>query len=1183
MNGITGILVASCEPMQFESLPLRFDEIFKRESLRKKGSVSIIGSANPVMLSDIIVNSISSDIKNLPRLVVCPSIQDAHRISQAVAFFSPHSICRVLPDWDVSPYQGLYPRPQNTHERISFLNALLDPKPGEIFIAPIMALLQKTLPFEMFMKSRLTLKVGDEFPAEFVQQLSLLGYQAASYVEDCGQFAQRGGILDVFSPAHSSPVRFELFGDTIESIRLFSVSDQRSQSDLKQAVIVTASEIIWETDSLEEVLARYRDSLADLKNLPHEAEELLRTLSRMGRPQGIEFLLPYFYKKPGTVLDYICTDFSVWNSDQIGVDRHAESALQELKADQQAATASPIQAEADELFLRLEDLRFPESFPQFQLSEIELAGSDNIIPYTSQKVLDLQSAAQGAVVGSSEWSSRLREKLSAWKNDHFDLFISTKSRSQADRIQAFLEKMGFEPIILGQDQFSWHSWHEAQRSNDRLIHIIPRPISESMKSTEDRRIFLRDEDLFGKKFKARATSSVDEFHKKARIMSFGELKPGHSVVHVQHGIGIYEGLKVMDINGAPSEFLQIAYKDKDKLYLPVYRIGQIQKYAGAAGTVALDKLGGTSWERTKIKVRAHLRDIASELLKIYAARAESRRPSFVTDSPELLSFESQFEYEETQDQLRAIDDIKKDLGSEKPMDRLVCGDVGFGKTEVAMRAAFLAAQNGKQVVVLAPTTVLTFQHLETFKKRFAGFPFEIRALNRFVSSSEVKKTLQDLRSGAVHILIGTHRVLSKDVEFKDLGLLIVDEEQRFGVAHKERIRKIKMNVDTLAMSATPIPRTLNMSLVGIRDLSLINTAPVDRLPTRTFVCKFDPSTIRKAIKAEMDRGGQVYFIHNRIQSIYGLADELRQIIPEARMKIGHGQMDEEELEKTMVSFFHHEIDVLICTTIVESGMDVPRANTMFIDQAQMMGLSQLYQLRGRVGRSKQRAYCYLMVPNEKNLDKDAQERLKVIQQNTALGSGITVAQYDLELRGTGNILGDDQSGHVNAVGYELYMDLLNDAISTAKGQPTEDRELEPEINLRIPALIPDSYISDIRIRLSYYKALTEIDGPEDIDRMEVELKDQFGEIPQETLNLMGLMLIRLQCKRLGVRDVSAGLKNVSLIFTPQTKLKPEVAIGLASKENKKYSLTPDNRLNIRLNSITWPNVYEELGLLLRMI
>ncbi|MGZ3691435.1 MAG: transcription-repair coupling factor, partial [Pseudobdellovibrio sp.] len=807
------------------------------------------------------------------------------------------------------------------------------------------------------------------------------------------------------------------------------------------------------------------------------------------------------------------------------------------------------------------------------------AANEERINYSTLPLTEFSLLAQNMTPASEAWFKAAQPKMHGWLEAENKIFISTKNPTQTDRLKSILTKLGLSFDTADSQDFRWQEWVE---SPDRVT-LIERVLPSTVYFTDEKMIFLRSDDFFGKKQRTGNQTAYEQFSSKAKSLAFGDLKPNDLVVHIKHGIGVYEGLKIMNIGGAESEYIQVGYKDKDKLYLPVYRVGQLQKFSGAAQTSLLDKLGGTGWEKTKIKVKAHLRDIAAELLQLYAKRAELHRPALPLDEITSNQFEKGFPYDETQDQLRAISDIQKDFSGPKPMDRLVCGDVGFGKTEVAMRAAFQAVQNKKQVAVLAPTTVLTFQHLETFKKRFHGWNFEIHSLNRFVSPADQKKTLAALKDGKVDILIGTHRLLSKDVQFKDLGLLIIDEEQKFGVVHKEKIKKMKTSVDTLTLSATPIPRTLNMSFTGMRDLSIINTAPVDRLPTRTFISKFDPELIRKAMQSEISRGGQVYFIHNRVQSIYGVADEIKQIMPDARIRVAHGQMDEDSLESAMLAFFHHEIDILVCTAIVESGMDVPRANTMFIDQAHMFGLSQLYQLRGRVGRSKARAFCYLLLPKDKKIDKDAQERLKIIQDNSALGSGIRIAQYDLELRGAGNILGDDQSGHVNSVGYELYMDLLNEALSEAKGEAHADRELDPEINLRVPALIPDSYISDIRIRLSYYKALSEISSNEEMDRIEEELKDQFGPIPEPVVNLMGLMLIRKQCKELGVRDISAGLKNISLIFTEKTKLKPETAIQLAMRENKKYSITPDQRLNIRMNTITWSNVYEELNYLIALI
>ncbi|PIS11388.1 MAG: transcription-repair coupling factor, partial [Bdellovibrio sp. CG10_big_fil_rev_8_21_14_0_10_47_8] len=975
--------------------------------------------------------------------------------------------------------------------------------------------------------------------------------------------------------------------------RIFSAEDQRSIETLTEFQLIPCRECLFDDETMDSLLAQFRNSWVERDVDKSETEEMLRALSRKQYFPGIDFLLPFFYQKPAGVWEHFSTELNVWVLDPLSVFREADQISSEWTQDFAASTRQTVRPPLSGLFSSAENIQWPESSRLFDLSPLatedfrDQESSANTLKVEKQvhfptfHLYDLSKSLQSLAPGTELWEKTLQQKFSGWQSEGYHLFIAVKNKLQAERLKILFSKMDFSVESADNTQQHWQSWFDQLTS--KTVFLVQRDLSESVRIPEENLIFLRDEDLLGKKHRQRETPASEAFQKKARRLSFGDLKPGDCVVHVQHGIGVYEGLRKMDIGGIESEFIQIAYKDKDKLYLPVYRVGQLQKFSGNAQTTVLDKLGGPGWEKTKTKVKRHLRDLANELLQLYAQRSQLERPSFRLDDHDFVAFESSFPYDETQDQLRAIQDLVKDLTSPRPMDRLICGDVGFGKTEIAMRAAFIAAHNQKQVAVLAPTTVLTFQHFETFKKRFHGWPIEIRELNRFVSPADVKKTLKELREGKVDIIIGTHRLLSKDVEFKNLGLLVVDEEQKFGVVHKERIRKLKTSVDTLAMSATPIPRTLNMSLMGIRDLSLINSAPVDRLPVRTFVCKFDPETIRKAIESEIARGGQVYFIHNRIQSIYALADEIRQIVPKARIRVGHGQLDEEELEKTMVAFFNHEIDVLICTTIVESGMDVPRANTMFIDQAQMMGLSQLYQLRGRVGRSKQRAYCYLILPRDKKLDKEAQERLKVIQENTALGSGIRVAQYDLELRGTGNILGEDQSGHINSIGYELYMDLLNEAVHEARGEPLGEMELDPEINLRVAAMIPEDYIQDIRIRLSFYKALADIESSEDLDQIEEELKDQFGPLPDPVLNLMGLMLIRSRCKVLGVLDVSAGLKNVSLKFSPGTKMKPETVISLAMRENRKYSVTPDNRLNIRMNNISWPAVYEELEYLLRLI
>lgn len=1170
-----------------ETTLTRLESILERNYELKKGPFHIHGTTSTLGLSYFLGNSNSKKINNLPHLVVLPSLSNVNTFQQHLEFIDPNRSVFCLPEFDVNPYSGLYPKPTISAERVQFLHAAHRAKPGEIYVTTINALSQKSFPFHVLAKHTFMYKAGDDFhdrPAVFLQSL---GYSAAPIVEDRGQFAIRGGIIDIFSSAQNRPIRIELFGDQVETLRYFDPSTQRSLDTCDLFFLTPANEILYLESEYENILSRFNSSQLDRAIDKSDQDEIRRALLQKNYFPGIEYLLPLFYAKCESPLEHFSTALNVILVDPIELSKSSDDLSAELKADFKIAQNSHvIFPKIESFYTPAEELIYPDESRLTSISNLQFFDTNQEltvdIEYRTHQLHEFYNFSHSMISGSPEWIEGLKKKLTAWKDDQYIIYIGCKTQSQMDRLKHLIESLGFSPIIAQRQDACWDTWHIEQARSKKSVHIIPRVISESLRLEEEKIIFLREEDFFGKKEK-KTSKSTEDFNKQARRLNFGDLKPGDLVVHVKHGIGIYEGLKIMPIGGIDSEFIQVGYKEKDKLYLPVYRIGQLQKYSGPLTTGSLDKLGGTAWEKTKIKVKNQLKDIAAELLALYAKRSEIHRPAFEFVETDIEMFEKSFPYEETDDQLRAISDILKDLKSDRPMDRLICGDVGFGKTEVAMRAAFFAVLNKKQVAVLAPTTVLAFQHFETFQKRFEGWPVTIRVLNRFVSTADAKKILAEVKLGKVDILIGTHRIFSKDVNFQNLGLLVIDEEQKFGVVHKEKIKRLKVSVDSLTLSATPIPRTLNLSLTGIRDLSLINTAPVDRLPTRTFVCKFNAELIKKAVESEIARGGQIYFIHNRVQTIYGIADEVRQIIPQARIKVAHGQMEEDELEKAMLAFFHHEIDILICTSIVESGMDVSRANTMFIDSAHMFGLSQLYQLRGRVGRSKTRAYCYLMMPKDRKLDKDAQERLKIIQENSALGSGIKIAQYDLELRGSGNILGDDQSGSMNSVGYEVYMDLLNEALANARGEELPDLELDPEINLRIPALIPDSYISDIRIRLGYYKALADITSIQDLESIEEELRDQFGEIPEATINLMGLMLIRRQCKDLGVRDIGSGLKSVSLIFTERTKLKPEKVISLAMRENKKYSVTPDNRLNIRMNSISWGLVHEELNYLLSLI
>lgn len=1156
------------------SVHLNFDSTLHDVLARPTEQKISITAADPLFSAAFLLSTSLSAYKSSPNLVVLRDMGEAQRFLKLFRLLNRFSgglayKLHVLPPHDISPYSGLYSNRQLMLQRLEWVYRASFAGPGDIFIAPIKALAQKTLPIEMLLPHSHEFKINDELPENLGKFLSDLGYQSVPLVEDAGSYSQRGGIVDIFSPAQKWPVRIELFGDQIESLRFFDPRSQRSLDEISNFAVIPAHEILFNEESILRTCKKL-DGMTSESDISY-IQTHLRTETYF---DGIEFLLPYFYKDSAYPTEFFSKIPTAWWVDSVATEASLITDLSVLDEEySQLETHLPkpkeLYADIDELSLLLKGRRI-------EIENLEI--SDN----SEKTQLDFYSRPilPAKVATFQERLEALTKKTVEWKAAKSAVLIFGTSETQFKRVQnAFMS----ENLILkwvGENNPSLDELKQEQSGSSRTVHFIMGELDTSYHAQGEAVVFVSFEN-FLKKTEGRS-SRVQTEMSKAEALSFSELREGDPIVHVSHGVGMYLGLKVMNISGVDAEFLELKFKDNDKLYLPIYRLNQVHKYTGAGPNPILDKLGGKGWEKTKAKVQTRLREIASELVQLYAKRISLRRPNYDVNSHDLQMFEDAFPYEETSDQLRAINDIKKDLHDSKPMDRLVCGDVGFGKTEVAMRAAFIAASQRRQVAVLAPTTILTFQHFETFKKRFKDWPIKIAVLNRFIAPSEANKTLADLKSGAVDIIIGTHRLLSQDVGFKDLGLLIFDEEQKFGVKHKEKIRHMRNHVDTLSMSATPIPRTLNMGLLGIRDLSLINTAPHDRLPTRTFVSKFDMSVIKKSAMDEIKRGGQIFFLHNRVQSIYTLADELREALPKVRMAVAHGQMDEHELEKTIVSFFNKEIDMLVCTTIIESGMDIPNANTMFVDQAHALGLSQLYQLRGRVGRSKQRAFCYLLIPRSGNIDDIAKERLRILQQNTALGSGIQIAQYDLELRGAGTLLGEEQSGSVDAIGYEMYMDLLEQAIHEAKGEPPKD-QVEPEINLKIKALIPHSYMPDIRLRLSYYKALSGIQNVEDLDSIENDLRDQFGPPPEEVFNLMGLMMIRHACKELGIRDVSSGASAISLAFTEKTKLPASKVVELSLLPNKKYALTPDNRLKIRMNSITWQNILEEVGYLKKLL
>ncbi len=1155
---------------------------------QNNGDLNINGFDDPTSLAFLLSHSqIAQDKANV---VIVSSEAEAIEFDKALKFFNKNCKTFLLPHFSGQMYSEIIPSGALIYKRMNWIyNAQQNTQFQDVFfIASLPSLLQKTLPYEVFLDNCFELNLNQELPTNISQSLTRMGYTQVPLVEDPGSFAIRGGIIDIFSPASSNPVRIELFGDIIDSIKAFSPKNQRSLNEVEQFVVIPAKEAIFSDENRQNIARLIKTSAQERGIAPIEVKDFLQDISHWKYFHGSDYFINAFYDNLESPLSYFDGEVNLWSFNKQSQIHQYDKFLADLQEHFKYSKESSPLLPNHELFFA--------TLPQFQEEIVNKRVIETALVQINEDIIDKQDE-QSVLFSCShinefkrncselqkdqpgKFREYLATKFSQWQTSNNNIIVTANSQSLIHQFQVILDDIDFNYEEL--DEFSIPPSENNLDAQKKII-ITKTNIPQSIHFKDEKIVLLNLADLLGKKKATRSSKQKTSF-KKAKALHFADLKPGDHIVHKDHGVGIYKGLTLMPIAGVDAEFLQLEYKGSDKLYLPIYRIGQIQKFTGGGPGRLIDKLGGQSWQKAKTKVKSKLKDIASELLKLYASRAQVTRPGFLPPSDNFNKFVNFFPYTETDDQLNAINHVINDMTLEKPMDRLICGDVGFGKTEVAMRAAFNAVNSGKQVALIAPTTILTFQHFENFKKRFQQWETSICCLNRFVSAAKSKEHLADIKSGKANIVIGTHRLFSKDVEFNDLGLLIIDEEQKFGVKHKEKIRAIKTNVDTLTLSATPIPRTLNMSFLGLRDLSLINTAPVDRLPTRTFICKYEQHTIKKSIQNEVDRGGQVFFLHNQVNNIETIVHELRELLPDVKFAVGHGQMNETALEKVMVKFFNKEVDVLVSTTIIESGMDIPNANTIIINNAQNLGLSQLYQLRGRVGRSSKRAYCYLMVPQNKLMDKVALERLKVIQENSSLGSGITIAQYDLELRGAGDLLGENQSGHVNTVGYELYMELLENAIQEQKGEPLKNNALEPEINLRIPALIPDKYISDIRLRLSYYKSLSDIESLEEMDAIEDDLRDQFGKLPDEVLNLMGIMLIRFLCKKLFIKDLSQAKSGITLIFTPDTPISTEQVLKLTARADKKYSLTPESKLLIKMKDRSWNRVFEEMIYLAKLV
>jgi transcription-repair coupling factor (superfamily II helicase) len=1077
---------------------------------------------------------------------------------------------RQFPRYDTQPYERFSPQPFVVAERMDVLyrwlasprqaagaGVVAPSEPAPVVVAPWTALAAKVPSRESVRARSVHLEVGQTIDRDaLVATLVAGGYERMPLVEERGELAVRGGIIDLFPPQRPQPVRVEFLGDEVESLREFDAASQRSQHTLGYVVAPPPRELLLDRNLVIDRSAAIRELAADQNVEPRNVDELLNDLLRGHIPAGAEALAPLLQASLETVFDFLPDDtWIVVDDPAAGRERLTRFETDAFDNFEIAQASGRVVAPPADLLLSPEALeeRLRSRRPIFfeRLDVVDANAAEDRIALRSGDNAELCRALMRSRSGD-EALAPLVAKLDAWREQRLRVVLAAQTLSGAERLRTLLSEYGVAARTASEPRPVWR-W-----SGPGRVEVRTASLSGGFALPADDLVVVTEEEIFGPRQRRPRRAHWPE---GAAVEALSQLGAGDFVVHAEHGIGSYRGLEELRLGSASGEFLRLEYEGGDRLFVPVYRLNLIQRYAGSDGHAPrIDKLGGVTWEKAKRSVGEALRELGRELVATHAARELAPGHAFSQRDRHLEEFEATFPFDETPDQLTAIEDVLCDLQQPKPSDRLVCGDVGYGKTEVAVRAAFRVAMDGKQVAVLVPTTVLCQQHAETFAKRFEGHAVEIESLSRFRKPRQARQVLEGLASGTVDIVIGTHRLLQKNVRFRNLGLLVVDEEHRFGVAHKERIKQIKKSVDVLTLTATPIPRTLQMAFTGIRDLSVINTPPADRFAIRTQVCRSSDSLIREAILREMRRGGQVFFVHNRVQSIPSMAQRLARIVPEAQVIVAHGQMRERDLEERMLRFMHGEADVLLCTTIIESGLDIPRANTILINRADALGLAQLYQLRGRVGRSAQRAYAYLLIPGtEDGLSGDAQRRLEAIQDLTELGSGFRLANMDLEIRGAGNLLGAKQSGHLAAVGYETYMEMLEETMDALRGK-TRAAEVDPEIRLPVPARLPEAYVAVVNQRLVLYKRLASCRDDGDVGRIRDELLDRFGPLPDEAENLLQIIRLKIRARDLGVVGIDVARDEIVLSAGETTRVDPERLLNLLKQGGGGLRVAPNHKI-----------------------
>ncbi|AHY42382.1 transcription-repair coupling factor [Stutzerimonas decontaminans] len=1077
----------------------------------------------------------ASNAKRFTLLLTADS-QSAERLQEELAFFAPGLPVLHFPDWETLPYDIFSPHQDIVSQRISALYQLPELSHG-VLVVPITTALHRLAPKRFLLGSSLVLDVGQKLDVEQMRlRLEAAGYRCVDTVYEHGEFAVRGALIDLFPMGSPLPYRIDLFDDEIETLRTFDPENQRSIDKVESIRLLPAREFPLKKEAVTGFRARFRERFdVDFRRCP-----IYQDLSTGITPAGIEYYLPLFYEETATLFDYLPEDSQVFSLP--GIEQAAEQFWSDVRnryEERRVDPERPLLPPA-ELFMPVEDC-----FARLKLWPRVVASQQDVEPGIGRERFNAHALPELAIESkANEPLGKLRQFLESYPGR---VLFTAESAGRREVLLELLARLKLRPQEVD-------GWPGFLASDERLAITIA-PLDEGLQL--DDVALVAESPLFGQRVMQRRRREKGRDAGENVIKNLTELREGSPVVHIDHGVGRYQGLVTLEIEGQAQEFLLLQYAEDAKLYVPVASLHLIARYTGSDDALApLHRLGSETWQKAKRKAAEQVRDVAAELLDIYARRAAREGYAFKDPQVDYETFAAGFPFEETPDQQAAIDAVREDLLSAKPMDRLVCGDVGFGKTEVAMRAAFIAVHGGRQVGVLVPTTLLAQQHYNSFRDRFADWPVRVEVMSRFKSAKEVQNAIAELAEGKIDILIGTHKLLQDDVKFSNLGLVIIDEEHRFGVRQKEQLKALRSEVDILTLTATPIPRTLNMSIAGMRDLSIIATPPARRLSVRTFVMEQQNTVIKEALLRELLRGGQVYYLHNDVKTIEKCAADLQALVPEARVAIGHGQMRERDLEQVMSDFYHKRFNVLVASTIIETGIDVPSANTIIIERADKFGLAQLHQLRGRVGRSHHQAYAYLLTPTRKAMTDDAQKRLEAIANAQDLGAGFVLATHDLEIRGAGELLGEGQSGQIQAVGFTLYMEMLERAVKAIrKGeQPNLEQPLGggPEINLRLPALIPEDYLPDVHARLILYKRIANAADEDGLKELQVEMIDRFGLLPEPTKNLVRLTLLKLQSEKLGIIKIDAGPQGGRIEFSADTSVDPMVLIKLIQSQPKRY-------------------------------